>query len=106
MTDPVVSILVVTWKRIDLLEECLKGIAAAKPAVPFEIVVVNNGGAKTAARVEAVAAGARVVHSRVNLGLPGGLRLARSVARGTLPPRGLVGDPCDLHIGGNRQCAK
>ena len=82
MTDPVVSILVVTWKRIDLLEECLKGIAAAKPAVPFEIVVVNNGGAKTAARVEAVAAGARVVHSRVNLGLPGGLRLARSVARG------------------------
>ena len=82
MTDPVVSILIVTWKRIDLLEECLKGIAAAKPAVPFELVIVNNGGAKTAARVDAVAAGARVVHSRVNLGLPGGLRLARSVARG------------------------
>ena len=82
MTDPVVSILVVTWKRIDLLEECLKSIAAAKPAVPFELIVVNNGGAKTAARVDAVAAGARVVHSSVNLGLPGGLHLARSFARG------------------------
>lgn len=83
MTEPVVSILIVTWKRIDLLQECLTAVAAAKPAVPFEVVIVNNGGARTAARVDAIAAGARVVHSRVNLGLPGGLRLARSMARGT-----------------------
>jgi GT2 family glycosyltransferase len=82
MADPVVSILIVTWKRIDLLEECLKGIAAAKPAVPFELIIVNNGGARTAAQVDAIGVGARVVHSRVNLGLPGGLRLARSFARG------------------------
>lgn len=82
MTEPVVSILIVTWKRIDLLQECLTAVAAAKPAVPFEVVIVNNGGARTAARVDAIAAGARVVHSRVNLGLPGGLRLARSMARG------------------------
>jgi GT2 family glycosyltransferase len=82
MTEPVVSILIVTWKRIDLLEECLASVAAAKPAVSFEVVIVNNGGARTAARVDAIAAGARVVHSRVNLGLPGGLRLARSMARG------------------------
>ncbi len=82
MADPVVSILIVTWKRIDLLEECLHGIAAAKPDVPFEIVIVNNGAARTAARVDAISAGARVVHSRVNLGLPGGLQLARSMARG------------------------
>ena len=53
MADPVVSVLIVTWKRIDLLEECLHGIAAAKPDVPFEIVIVNNGGARTAARVDA-----------------------------------------------------
>lgn len=82
MTEPIVSILLVTWKRIDLLEECLKGIATAKPDVPFELIIVNNGGARTAARVDAIAAGARVVHSRVNLGLPGGLVLARSLARG------------------------
>jgi GT2 family glycosyltransferase len=82
MADPIVSILLVTWKRIDLLEECLKGVAAAKPAVPFEIVIVNNGGSRTAGRVEAIASGARVVHTGVNLGLPGGLRLARSMARG------------------------
>ncbi|HZI84923.1 MAG TPA: glycosyltransferase [Casimicrobiaceae bacterium] len=82
MADPVVSILLVTWKRIDLLEDCLEGIAAAKPAVPFELVIVNNGGARTAERVEAIAPGARIVHTRVNLGLPGGLRLARSMARG------------------------
>ena len=82
MADPVVSILIVTWKRIDLLEECLHGIAAARPDVPFELVIVNNGGARTAARVDAISAGARVVHSRVNLGLPGGLQLARSMARG------------------------
>ncbi len=82
MTDPVVSILLVTWKRIDLLEECLKVIAAAKPVVPFELVIVNNGGARTAERVEAIAPAARVAHTRLNLGLPGGLRLARSMARG------------------------
>src|ERR1700693_5031110 len=89
MADPIVSILLVTWKRIDLLEDCLNGIAAAKPTVPFELVIVNNGGSRTADRVEAIAPGARIVHTRVNLGLPGGLRLARSVARGrdlaTLP---------------------
>src|SRR5258706_3595162 len=82
MADPIVSILLVTWRRIDLLEDCLNGIAAAKPIVPFELVIVNNGGSRTADRVEAIASGARVVHTRVNLGLPGGLRLARSVARG------------------------
>jgi GT2 family glycosyltransferase len=48
MADPIVSILIVTWKRIDLLEECLHGIAAAKPDVPFELVIVNNGAARTA----------------------------------------------------------
>jgi GT2 family glycosyltransferase len=82
MVEPVVSILLVTWKRIDLLEECLQGIAAAKPAAPFETIIVNNAGPRTAARVEAIAAGAQVVHTRRNLGLPGGLRLARSMARG------------------------
>jgi GT2 family glycosyltransferase len=82
MTEPVVSILIVTWKRIDLLEQCLAAVAAAKPAVPFELIIVNNGGARTAARVDAIGRGARVVHSRVNLGLPGGLRVARSMARG------------------------
>src|SRR6266568_8168112 len=82
MADPIVSILLVTWKRIDLLEDCLNGIAAAKPIVPFELVIVNNGGSRTAERVEAIASGARVVHTRMNLGLPGGLCLARSMARG------------------------
>ena len=82
MRDPIASILLVTWKRIDLLEDCVNGIAAAKPRVPFELVIVNNGGSLTAGRVEAIAPGARIVHTRVNLGLPGGLRLARSVARG------------------------
>ena len=82
MADPVVSILIVTWKRMDLLAECVEAIAAARPAVPFELVIVNNGGPRTAERVESIAAGVRIVHSRVNLGLPGGLQLARSVARG------------------------
>jgi GT2 family glycosyltransferase len=58
MADPVVSILIVTWKRIDLLEECLHGIAAARPDVPYELVIVNNGGARTAAQgVDAISAG-------------------------------------------------
>lgn len=82
MADPVVSILIVTWKRIDLLAECIDAIAAVKPEVPFELVIVNNGGRRTAKRVEAIAKGARIVHARINLGLPGGLQLARSVARG------------------------
>jgi GT2 family glycosyltransferase len=82
MPDPVVSILLVTWKRLDLLAQCLDAIAAAKSETPCEIVIVNNGGARTAERVEAIGKGARIVHSRVNLGLPGGLRLARSAARG------------------------
>ena len=43
MRDPIASILLVTWKRIDLLEDCVNAIAAAKPTVPFELVIVNNG---------------------------------------------------------------
>jgi GT2 family glycosyltransferase len=82
MADPFASILIVTWKRVDMLQACLERIAAVKSSTPYEIVIVNNGGARTAARVEAIASGARIVHTRVNLGLPGGLRLARSMARG------------------------
>ena len=43
MRDPIASILLVTWKRIDLLEDCVNGIAAAKPTVPFELVIVSHG---------------------------------------------------------------
>src|SRR5260370_41555533 len=87
MADPIVSILLVTWKRIDLLEDCLNGIAAAKPIVPFVLVIVDNGGSLTDGRGAGVDPRARVGPTRGGL-LP---------SVGSLPPPAVgVGAMCAL----------
>jgi len=42
MTDPVLSIGIVTYKVRDLLRDCLNSIYQNPPAFPFEIIVVDN----------------------------------------------------------------
>jgi GT2 family glycosyltransferase len=42
MTEPVLSICIVTYKVRDLLRGCLESIYTSPPAFPFEIIVVDN----------------------------------------------------------------
>ncbi len=42
MTLPVISICIVTYKAGQLLKDCLDSIYQSPPAVPFEVIVVDN----------------------------------------------------------------
>jgi len=70
---PVASVVVLAFRRVDVLARCLSALAAHRSAYPFEVVVVVNGAtpevrAFVAQRVE----GGVVVHAQVNLGFAGG----------------------------------
>jgi GT2 family glycosyltransferase len=80
---PRASILIVTASAGQRLRRCLECLAAARPAVEHEtIVVVNGAGADVAAEVREFAGAARVEHSEVNIGLAGALNRGRSLAGG------------------------
>lgn len=36
------SIIIINYKSIDLIRDCLRSIYASKPSIPFEIMIVNN----------------------------------------------------------------
>ncbi len=75
--------MIVTASGGPRLRRCLECLAAARPTVEHEtIVVVNGAGAATAAEVRGFAGGARVEHSEVNIGLAGALNRGRSLAGG------------------------
>lgn len=41
--DIVVSIIIVTYEGMDLLERCLQAIRLSKISVPYEVIIVDNG---------------------------------------------------------------
>ena len=79
---PLVSILIVTYTRHELLGRCVESLLRATAGLDVEIVVVVNGVPVREEHRAAAAAGATLVHAPVNLGLSGGLHAARSRARG------------------------
>jgi GT2 family glycosyltransferase len=80
--EPLVSILVVTYKQHRLLAHCLESVAQATHGLGTETIVVVNGVPLEAEHRAAEAAGRILLHAPINLGLPGGLQWARSHARG------------------------
>ena len=80
--EPLVSILIVTYKQHRLLARCLESVAQATHGMDTETIVVVNGVPLEAEHRAAEAEGATVLHAPINLGLPGGLQWARSHARG------------------------
>jgi O-antigen biosynthesis protein len=79
---PLVSILVVTYRRHDLFGRCFASLTSATRDLDVEFVVVVNGNRFESEHRDAERAGATVLRPGVNLGLAGGLHAARGVARG------------------------
>jgi len=78
---PLVSILVVTYRKHELFGRCFASLLAGTHGLDVEFVVVVNGGRLEREHRDAEAAGAIVIRPGVNLGLAGGLQAARAVAR-------------------------
>lgn len=74
--DPVASVVVLAFRRADVLERCLWSLAQHRSRHPFEVTVVANGVAPEVRDVlRDRVVGARVVSSRVNRGFAGGCNL-------------------------------
>ena len=76
---PLVSAIVVTWNRPELLRECLRALVAAgkEAGIPLEIIVVDNGStAGDADVVEREFPGAKVLRAQENLGFARGVNWA------------------------------
>jgi O-antigen biosynthesis protein len=82
--SPRVSILILAWRQPTLLESCLRAIVeTCGNTVAYEVIVVlNDATPQVEDFVRSNVRGARLVHSRVNLGFAGGNNRAASEARG------------------------
>ena len=82
--SPRVSILILAWRQPVLLESCLRAIVeTCGNTVAYEVIVVlNDATPQVEDFLRSNVRGARLVHSRVNLGFAGGNNRAASEARG------------------------
>lgn len=84
-SHPEVSIIVLAWRQVALLDACLRSLARHETDVPFEVVIVLNGASsEVRALVRDRVHGATIVPSPVNLGFAGGNDLAARHARADL----------------------
>jgi GT2 family glycosyltransferase len=80
---PLVSIVIVNWNAGPVLTDCLQSLEAYPPAIPWEVILVDNGsrdGSVEAA--EAAMPSVRVVRNPVNRGLPAANNQGIVAARG------------------------
>jgi GT2 family glycosyltransferase len=82
--SPRASIILLAWKRVDLLLTCLWSLSNTISAdVDFEVIVVSNDAPESTKDVlRSQTVGVRLVEAQVNLGFAGGCNLGASVARG------------------------
>jgi GT2 family glycosyltransferase len=84
--SPELSLLVVTWRTRDLVNECLNAMAAELDGLPYEVVVVDNdsgdGTAELLAERGAADRRIRPILSPTNTGFAGGNNLAYRASRG------------------------
>lgn len=81
--DPLVSIVVTTFDRADLLARCLGALARTLGAVPAEVIVVLDGENPTVGAVAAAADGVRVVRPPSRAGYLRSANAGAAAARGT-----------------------
>ena len=85
MTGPAVSAVIVTYRRLDLLEACLASLVEARERLgePSELVVVDNGsGLRPSEMVKRLHPDAEVVELAENLGFAGAVDRGLAAARG------------------------
>lgn len=84
-TKPRVSIVMPLFNKVDYTRACLEGLEAVRGAVPFEVILVDNGSTDgTRALLDGVEnrPGYRVVRSAENLGFARGNNAGAQLARG------------------------
>lgn len=83
MSDPELSISVLSWNTRELLRDCLASIFADPRSAGWEVIVVDNAsGDGSAEMAEERFPAAEVIRSGENLGFSGGHNLALARARG------------------------
>jgi GT2 family glycosyltransferase len=85
MPTPTLSIVIVNHNAREHLENCLQSLSASPPAIPHEIVVVDNASADgSVAAVRARWPHTTIVEQRTNSGFAAGNNAGIRAARGTL----------------------
>jgi len=89
VTAPRVSVIIVTWNGRVVVRDCLESLRTVPTAVPFEVIVVDNG--STDGSVDEIRAAAdrfsasgipfRMIENRENRGFSGGNNQGLEVAR-------------------------
>ena len=81
---PRASIILLAWKRVDLLLTCLRSLSdSIGRRVDYEVVVASNDAPQSSRdALKSQTEGVRLVEAQANLGFGGGCNLAASVARG------------------------
>jgi GT2 family glycosyltransferase len=82
-TEPVVSVIIVTWNVRDLTLQCMEALHARAGSVPFEVVLVDNGSVDgTVDAVRAQFPSTVIIENEQNMGFPHSNNQGLAVARG------------------------
>ena len=84
MSEPVLSIVILTWNSRALLESCLAALPAATAGVATEVIVVDNGSSDDTAVVLAAHPELIVIRNGRNRGVAPGRNQGLRRARGEL----------------------
>jgi GT2 family glycosyltransferase/ubiquinone/menaquinone biosynthesis C-methylase UbiE len=82
-TSPLLSIIVPVHGKWPYTRACLASIQAHRPAVPFEVLVVDDASPDRTAELVAASPGVRLVRNEHNVGFLGACNLGASQARGS-----------------------
>ncbi len=81
-TSPLVSVIVPVHGKWEYTRACLASIEQHRPAVPFEVLVVDDASPDRTAELVAASPGLRLVRTERNVGFVGACNLGASHARG------------------------
>jgi GT2 family glycosyltransferase/SAM-dependent methyltransferase len=82
VTKPLVTIIIPAYGRLDYTLTCVRSIAAHKPAVTFEVLVVEDASGDSSIGTLALIPGLRYVENPTNLGFLRSCNRAATLARG------------------------
>ncbi len=81
-TSPLVSVVVPVHGKWEYTRACLASIEQHRPAVPFEVLVVDDASPDRTAELVAASPGLRLVRTQRNIGFVGACNLGANHARG------------------------
>ncbi len=80
--EPVLSIVIPVYEQHETTFGCLRSIAEFRPAIPFEVIVMDDTSPTPAAKALAAVEGVRFVRNEQNLGFLGNVNRGAQEARG------------------------